>query len=155
MDSIIYNTGQYGPFILYIATVYTLWGKNNSLLFFIFGQFINWLSNSAIKNILKIPRPNLIDKSYVLDKMSFIELMQKDVYGMPSGHAQTSSFATYYTYLVTKDSRILILFIGITLIVMWQRVYNKFHTLFQVSVGAIIGICNAVLFASLNKSLLV
>jgi membrane-associated phospholipid phosphatase len=155
MNDFIYNIGQYGPVLLYIATVYTLWNKNHSLLFFIFGQFINGLSNIAIKNILKIPRPNLIDKSYVLDKMSFIELIQKDVYGLPSGHAQTSSFAAYYTYLVTNDSRLLILFIGITLIVMWQRVYYNYHTFFQVSVGAVIGVGNAAFFALLNKSFLV
>ena len=69
--------------------------------------------------------------------------------GMPSGHAQSSFlFATFWS-LLGQESWI-ILYIH-ALLVAYQRVYTKCHTVPQVVVGAIIGIVNGIITHELLK----
>jgi membrane-associated phospholipid phosphatase len=58
---------------------------------------------------------------------------------MPSGHAQSVFFSTIFIYLALKQKNILFLYIIISFIVCYQRVYYEYHTLSQVIVGSIVG----------------
>ena len=60
--------------------------------------------------------------------------------GMPSGHAQSSFFSVIFIYLALKDIKIIIVYLFIALITMYQRVLFKQHTVLQVSAGAIVGV---------------
>jgi membrane-associated phospholipid phosphatase len=145
MDEIIYTIGQHGPVILMVVALYTLWGKSTMVSFVFLGQIVNWFINAMLKFLIKQPRPTTNDPSYVLDRMTFAEIVSRDPYGMPSGHAQTSAFVACFVYLVTRDVRWTLFSVCILFITMWQRVEYDYHTLLQVSVGAAVGTINAVI----------
>ena len=93
------------------------------------------LVNFIVKSITKQPRP-----SHVTHTTRFIlkNGLLYDVYGMPSGHAQSVVFSMVYYYLVLNHG-FLLLFLGISMITLIERVYDKHHTFMQVFVGAILG----------------
>jgi membrane-associated phospholipid phosphatase len=62
-----------------------------------------------------------------------------DIYGMPSGHAQTAFFITVFLYLSLKHKNLLYLCILFSLLICYQRVKFGFHSISQVIVGSIIG----------------
>ena len=59
---------------------------------------------------------------------------------MPSGHAQSVFFSTFFIYLALKDIKITIFYFIVALLTMYQRVLFKQHTVLQVFAGAIVGI---------------
>ena len=142
MDAIIYNIGQHGPVILMLVALYTLWGKSTMVSFVFLGQIVNWFINATLKFIIKQKRPMT---------MSFVDIVSRDPYGMPSGHAQTSAFVACFMYLATRDVRWTLFSVCILFISMWQRVEYDYHTLLQVSVGAAVGTINAVVCYKLAR----
>jgi membrane-associated phospholipid phosphatase len=62
-----------------------------------------------------------------------------DIFGMPSGHAQSCLFSSVYTYLSLKDNNILYLYLFFSLLTVIQRVVFKYHTILQVIIGSIVG----------------
>jgi membrane-associated phospholipid phosphatase len=99
------------------------------------------LVNFIAKSITKQPRP-----SHTRHTTRFIlkDGLLYDVYGMPSGHAQSVVFSTVYYYLVMNNG-FLLFFIGISMITLVERVHDHHHTVMQVMVGAILGGLIAVL----------
>ncbi len=144
MDAIIFNIGQYAPVILMLVALYTLWGKSTMVSFVFLGQIVNWFINAMLKFLIKQKRPMTKDPSYLLDRMTFAEIISRDPYGMPSGHAQTSAFVACFMYLATRDVRWTLFSVCILFISMWQRVEYDYHTALQVSVGAVVGTVNAI-----------
>jgi membrane-associated phospholipid phosphatase len=65
--------------------------------------------------------------------------MPYDVFGMPSGHAQAALFSTVFIYLSLKKTNILLFYLLISAFTMVQRIYNNYHTLFQIIIGDIVG----------------
>jgi membrane-associated phospholipid phosphatase len=63
-----------------------------------------------------------------------------DIYGMPSGHAQTILFSTTFIYFSLHQQNILYLYLGISIITMIHRLIFKYHTVIQVLIGAVVGI---------------
>ena len=64
----------------------------------------------------------------------------KDVYGMPSGHAQSVAFSLAYLYFVQEKLYITLFhscILGLTIFQRWN--YRK-HTLVQLAVGVLVGI---------------
>jgi len=78
--------------------------------------------------------------------------------GMPSGHALSISFFATFMILSIKYKNALhnsiknILFILLAVAGMWQRVYVKCHTTFQVICGSIIGITLGVVTNRIYKN---
>ena len=68
---------------------------------------------------------------------------------MPSGHAQSVSFSTIFIYLSLHNIYLTSIFIIISFIAIFQRVYLNFHTLEQVIVGILVGSFLSYLFYKL------
>jgi membrane-associated phospholipid phosphatase len=137
--------GQYGPFILLFMSFYFLKNLNNYLFYFTFGYFLNILLNIVLKGLFKQPRPMDDERLFniaIKNGKRFLmhNGMPFDMFGMPSGHAQSVMYSTCFIFLVLKDIKITIFYLLISIITFYQRVIEKYHTVFQVFVGCIVGI---------------
>ena len=137
--------GTYGPIILFLISVFLLWNKSNYLTYYIYGYILNLLLTLFLKGVFKQPRPSEDQKLFKLaikesKSIYFIDGYPHDVFGMPSGHAQSAFFSTVFIYLALKDIKISILYLIISLLTMYQRVLFNSHTVLQVLAGALVGI---------------
>lgn len=153
---IINNMGSYGPLLLFFQSIYFLQKKPNYMIYYITGFFIDGLTNILLKGIIKQPRPFIdIDTHNLalthLRRFMFKDGILFDIYGMPSGHAQSVMFSTTFIYLVSKDKFITGLYLFLSLITFYQRVEQNMHTLVQVLVGALCGISTGSLFYYLGQ----
>jgi len=139
------NVGKMGPIILLISSSYLLWNKSNLLFYYIIGLFCNSILNLVLKGIIQQPRPcedltlfNLAIKNG--RRFVFKDgVVPHDIFGMPSGHAESCVFSTIYIYLSLKNIKIAGFYLIISGLTMTQRVVYNQHTVLQVIVGAIIG----------------
>eukprot|EP01060_Flectonema_neradi_P021237 TRINITY_DN28782_c0_g1_i1.p1 TRINITY_DN28782_c0_g1~~TRINITY_DN28782_c0_g1_i1.p1 ORF type:complete len:197 (+),score=8.10 TRINITY_DN28782_c0_g1_i1:65-655(+) len=108
------------------------------------GVIINDLINIILKNTIKEERPS----GTGLDDVS---------YGMPSRHAQFTTFACVFLMLKTplrKKTALLHLFLlSTSLFMAFARVYLQYHTIFQVVVGCLVGVIFALFWYPLSKYL--
>jgi len=144
LSTIFDRFGQYGPVILIIYSCYLLWDKSNLFFYYIVGIFINAILNLIIKGIIQEPRPSEDLKTFELSlkngrRFLFKDGIPHDIFGMPSGHTQSSLFSTIFIFLSLKNLNILRVYLLISFIIMAQRVAFKHHTIPQVIVGAIVG----------------
>jgi membrane-associated phospholipid phosphatase len=98
----------------------------------------------VLKGIFQQPRPSEDIKTFNLaiehgKRFIFKDGMPYDIFGMPSGHAQTLLFSTAFIYLALRNKKIFYLYLLISIITLCQRVVFKHHTIIQVLVGSIIG----------------
>ena len=100
-----------------------------------FAYITSWILNSALKEIIHIPRPFELDKS-------IIPLRPETATGFsfPSGHTQ--SIASLSTAVMLGFRQKWLYIVGAILIVImaWSRLYLGVHTLMDVTGGALIGI---------------
>jgi membrane-associated phospholipid phosphatase len=146
-SDIIGTIGYFGPNILIILSLWLLRKTRILLLLYIFGSIINIFLNFVLKNLIKEPRPK--EDNTNLEWIKNKETNGRvsiDVYGMPSGHAQSIMFSTAFIYLALKDLKWVLLFLIISFITLKQRYDYKNHTFFQLFVGGIIGIIVGNLF---------
>lgn len=149
MDSIIDYIGYQGPIITSFITFFSLLGKPPFLLIFLLGSILNNSLNSELKLIIKEPRPKN-PLPYIDDNL----MKGAHVYGMPSGHAQTTSFAVTFLILTKRPIHLIIpsIFIGtLTLIQRWK--YRR-HSIEQLAVGSIVGSFFAYIFFWITTSYL-
>jgi membrane-associated phospholipid phosphatase len=168
MEGIVDEIGYQGPLILTTLTSIQLLKQPYFLITYLVGFFINKQLNKGLKLIFREPRPEPIDlkKDQERDPLRFFKkaLMRSDgiyiskahIYGMPSGHAQTASYALAFLYLIKKrtnyflkrmDQTTILFFIMITIyfITIYQRWNSKAHSLFQLTIGTIVGTCFAII----------
>jgi len=141
----IYNFGKMAPLLLFVNSLYLLWNKNNLFYYYVCGVFLNAILNLVLKGIIKEPRPSEDPKLFNIAlkhsiRFKFINGYPHDIFGMPSGHAQSAFFSTIFIYLALKDIRITIGYLIVALLTMYQRVLFKDHSVIQVIAGAIVGI---------------
>ena len=144
LSTIFDKFGQYGPVILIIYSCYLLWDKSNLFFYYIVGIFINAILNLIIKGIIQEPRPSEDLKTFELSlkngrRFLFKDGIPHDIFGMPSGHTQSSLFSAIFVFLSLKNLNILRVYLLISFIIMTQRVAFNHHTINQVIVGAIVG----------------
>ena len=142
--NILYELGNYGPILLIILSWYLLWDYKNLFFYYNVGIIVNIILNTILKGIIQEPRPMFDNK-----KVHLIRTHAKDfflqngipfeIFGMPSGHAQTAFFSTIFIYLSLKHTNLLYLYLLISLITCYQRVEFDFHSISQVVVGAFVG----------------
>ncbi len=157
---LINSIGSYGPLLLFFQSSYFLQKKSNYMIYYITGFFIDGLANILLKGIIKQPRPFIDTDTHNLALTHLRRFMFKDgilfdIYGMPSGHAQSVMFSTTFIYLVLKDKFIAGLYLFISLITFYQRIQNNMHTFSQVLVGAFVGICSGTIFYYLGQKNLI
>ena len=136
--------GFLGPVVLAITSGYLLWDKNTLFFYYIFGFFFDVLLNLVLKGLIQQPRPSENIQTFNLalthgKRFLFKNGMPHDIFGMPSGHAQSVFFSTVFIYCALKKKYILYGYLLMSLIVTAQRVFFMHHTPLQVFVGAIIG----------------
>ena len=139
------EVGGYGPIILNFLSIYLLWDKNNLLFYYIIGIFVNAILNLVLKGIFQQPRPSEDYDKFNLalkhgKRFIFKNGVPFDVFGMPSGHAQSCLYSTVFIYLALQKTNILYLYLFFSLLTIIQRVVYNHHTVFQVIVGAFVGV---------------
>ena len=145
MSMLLFNEiGGYGPLILFILSNYLLWDKHNLFFYYNIGIFVNAILNLILKGIFQQPRPSEDTNKFNLalkygKRFLFKDGIPYDIFGMPSGHSQSSLFSSIFIYFSLKKLNILYLYLFISLITMAQRVSYNYHTVFQVIVGALVG----------------
>ena len=136
--------GEFAPIILFLSSLYLLLDKDNLFFYYIFGIFTNILLNLILKGIIQQPRPLDDEKLFNLalrnaNKDVFKDGIPFNVFGMPSGHAQSVLFSTVFIYLALKYKKILLFYLSISIFTMIQRIYNNYHSISQIIVGDIVG----------------
>jgi len=132
--SIMDYVGYQGPFIISLLTFFSLLGKPPFLFMFILGSILNYELNNQLKYMIKEPRPK-----YPLPYIDDDLIKCAQIYGMPSGHAQITSFAILFLLLTKRPFYLTLfsVFIGIfTLIQRWK--YRR-HTIEQLIGGLVVG----------------
>lgn len=136
--------GSFGPLILIFISMYLLWNKHNLFFYYTVGIFIDNIINLILKGLFLQPRPSIDKKDFDLalkhgKRFIFKDGMPYDMFGMPSGHSQSSFFSTVFVYLSLKKNNIAYIYLTISLLTMLQRVVYNHHSVLQVCVGATIG----------------
>ena len=124
--------GYIGPIILFFLNIYHYFYRKIYLFAYLLGFGFNILMNKLIKQIIKEPRPD--DSRHI----KFMEQFHgSEIYGMPSGHAQSVFYSAIFLY----DAHILMFYFSlfISLITLFQRYKFKRHTLTQLFVGSCLG----------------
>jgi len=142
--NILYEIGEYGPIILIFLSWFLLRDNNNLLFYYTVGIFVNAIINLILKGIIQQPRPVFDSKNIKLASMHTKEKFYAtgipfDIFGMPSGHTQSTLFSTVFIYLSLKHNNITYLYLFITLLTCYQRIISNYHSLSQIIVGSIIG----------------
>jgi len=145
VKSLILFFGRSGPLILFFTSICLLWNKSNLLYYYIIGIFLNAILNVVLKGIIKEPRPSEDPKLFNIAlkhsiRFKFVNGYPHDIFGMPSGHAQSVFFSTIFVYLALKNIKLSVFYLLISLLTMYQRVLFKAHTILQVFAGATVGI---------------
>ena len=141
--NILSMIGNYGPIILLILSLYLLQKTSNAFYYYIIGFILNLLLNIILKLTFKQPRPKDDDDLFKLalnhmNRHNYI--LPFNIYGMPSGHAQSVFYSTIFIHLMLHNTKITILYLLISIITIFQRVEELHHTIFQVIIGSFVGI---------------
>ena len=137
---IIDYIGHYGPPIVFVLTLYSLFERHIYVFVFLFGSLTNCWVNMLLKQVFREPRPP--------NPLPFVDsndLIGNNYYGLPSGHAQSVFFSLTFLYQVMKpgsnSDTIFTLYIMscITVLTLYQRWKYRRHTIKQLIVGAIVG----------------
>jgi len=142
---ILNKLGDYGPILLFFYSLFLLWEYKNMFFYYNIGIFFSIILNLIFKGIIQEPRPMFDNKKINLVKMYGKNYLYQngipfDIFGMPSGHAQTAFFSTIFVYLTLKNINILIFYILFSILICYQRVKYEYHSIQQVIVGSIVGV---------------
>lgn len=130
----LFTIGYYGPILLIFINIYILYDRFFWCIVYILFVVINTFLNKVLKTWIKEPRPKDW-KSFA----TFETLEKEESYGMPSGHAQSAIFSVMFYYLLFGVDEILYVMLFITTLTVFQRWYNKNHTILQLLMGLIVG----------------
>ncbi len=148
--------GSNMPLLMILANIVLLQKKTYYQYFFVVFVIINVLLNTFLKQVIKQPRPSIDDRTFQLMMKKSERFVRKhgmpyDIFGMPSGHAQSTFFSTVYNYMVFRDARMSAVFLFFCLWTMFQRVLFNHHTIAQVVAGAAVGAAFAYLVFELAR----
>jgi len=130
----IFFIGYYGPIIVLIINIYLMRHRFFWLYIYLFFVVINTYINKALKILIKEPRPSNW-KTFI----EFEKLKDEEQYGMPSGHAQSISFSIFFYYLLFGITPYIYVMLSILLLALFQRWYNRNHTILQLIIGLVVG----------------
>jgi membrane-associated phospholipid phosphatase len=131
--------GLYAPLILVFISIFILQNKTKYLQVFIIGLILNSILNAILKYAIKEPRPSK-DSRILEMAIANGQRFGYDMYGMPSGHAQTCAYNLAFVTLVLNNSFITGLYLVISAISMYQRYKYGNHTILQLIVGFSVGL---------------
>lgn len=140
------ETGKIGPIILLLLSIHLLWEKSKLLYYYLYGFLANTIINILLKLIIKEPRPSVDQNKFDLilnqskNNSIYKKLIHYPMLGMPSGHAQSVIYSTIFIFLALKQYKLLALYLFISFITIYQRVFFNYHTIEQVIVAILIGL---------------
>jgi membrane-associated phospholipid phosphatase len=140
IKEILNYVGYMGPIITSGITTIIILENTKYLIGFIIGGFLNYYLNGFIKLMIKQPRPTN-PVHYIDDDL----ITGTQTYGMPSGHAQITTYALVFLYLINKtqnksqNKTWLLLSVFVYGLTIYQRWSFRRHTLEQLAIGTIIG----------------
>jgi membrane-associated phospholipid phosphatase len=148
MFELFQKIGENGPMILLFITIFFLRNKYNLLFYYILFCVISLLLNLFLKGLFQQPRPSINPKTFQLmmknkERYIYKHGIPYDIFGMPSGHAQSVWLSSIFIYLSLHDIKITLLYLLITFVTLTQRVIDNHHTVLQVIIGSIIGVALA------------
>jgi hypothetical protein len=133
----VYKIGFMGPILLIFVTIYSLWNQQKYLYTYLVFSIGSTIVNKILKNIIKQDRPSnskkIMNESYT----------GSEIYGMPSGHAQSTFFSISFLYFAIGSRQWMLLELVIAALVIYQRWKYRQHTLEQLFAGSLLGICFA------------
>lgn len=137
--------GGYGPLILAIFSVFLLRSKETLLKYYLVGLFFNSILNYFLKGVFQHSRPSVDENVFNAalkhgKRIIYKDGIPSDIFGMPSGHAESALYSTGYIYFVLKNVNITFMYSVFSLITVFQRVYFSYHTILQVIIGSFIGV---------------
>jgi membrane-associated phospholipid phosphatase len=137
--------GSYGPILLLFLSMFLLWDNHNLFFYYTLGIFVNTILNLILKAIIQQPRPTEDVKKFNLalthgKRFFFKDGVPFNIFGMPSGHAQSAFFSTAFIYLSLRHENWFYFYAIFSLLIVLQRVVFNYHTVLQVIVGAVIGV---------------
>jgi membrane-associated phospholipid phosphatase len=135
MDNSIFDKiGFFGPLILFSIGIYNLLDQKIYLVSYLVFFITNTLVNKILKTLIQQERPrngkSIMDEQY----------KGTEIYGMPSGHAQSSFYSLSFLYFVKGSPEWLILELFIASLTVFQRWKYRQHTPEQLFTGSIVGI---------------
>lgn len=122
--------GYWSPVILASIGIMNL--PNTEI--FIALLIINIIINKVLKKWIRQPRPEGSETLY-----SWENYQDEEQFGMPSGHAELSSFSVSYLYWMQGSIAWLIVGIFLTIMTCIQRWRFKLHSIPQLAVGIAVG----------------
>jgi membrane-associated phospholipid phosphatase len=145
MQETIEKLGFVGPFVLFSIGVYNLWNQKKYLMSYLVFFIGNTIVNKILKIIIKQKRPG--DGIKIMNE----EYSGVEIYGMPSGHAQSAFFSIAFLYFVKGSPSWLIIELFIAALTIYQRWKYRQHTVEQLFTGSFIGIGFAYVSVYLTK----
>ena len=144
-SSFMYKLGSFGPFILFLCSLYLLRKKKNLFMYYLYGSFLNVILNLILKGMIKQSRPLEDPELFKIavkhgNRFKFINGIPHDIFGMPSGHAQNVFYSTFFIFLALRNHYVTTFFLLTSLLISYQRVLFNEHTILQVIVGGMVGI---------------
>jgi|TARA_B110000285_G_scaffold75038_1_gene86369 membrane-associated phospholipid phosphatase len=128
------TVGFLGPFILLGIGIWQLWGNSGFWCAYLVVFSMNSFINKIAKAIVKQPRPpageSIMNENYAGTEM----------YGMPSGHAQSVFSSLTFLYLVKESPAWLFGELFIAGLTVYQRWKYRRHTVEQLGVGSVLGV---------------
>ena len=137
IDTLAYNSA----FITIFINTFALYDQKKYLAIFYFVHLALYQIVITLKNIIKQPRP-----TGYLSINDGGEYINKERYGMPSGHSAFVFYSTTFLWLVKQNIPLLLVELFLCAITVYQRYEYKKHTIEQLVVGAVLG--SAVAFCS-------
>ena len=121
--------GVSGPIILGISSLVLLYNKSNLFSVYIIGFIINSLLNILLKGIIKQPRPSEDIHVFNIKLMSG-KRIGYDKFGMPSGHAQSVFYSTFFILFALKNNIITFFYFIISFLTIYQRIKYLNHSIY-------------------------
>jgi membrane-associated phospholipid phosphatase len=121
-----------------------LWNKKNLLYYYLIGAFLNTIVNITLKGYIQQPRPSDNEKLFKIAFKNVKSTIFKqgtpyDIFGMPSGHAQSCFYSTFFILFALKNRYIFTIYLFFSLLITFQRICFSYHTVFQMFVGCAVG----------------
>lgn len=144
LNSTFHYIENYAPLFLVFVTFILLWNKPKLSIFYLIGLLLNSILNIILKGIFQQARPSDDPKLLKIALKNGTQTIFKNgvpynIFGMPSGHSQSSFYSAFFILFALKNKYIFTVYLFFSLLISFQRVYYNHHTVFQVFVGAIIG----------------
>jgi membrane-associated phospholipid phosphatase len=131
---IIDGIGFYAPYLLFLTTILYSWTRKVYLMGYLVFFTANTLLNKLLKLTFREHRPT--DYQIFAD---FEKTTGEEIFGMPSGHAQSVSFSIIFLYLLTNSMTLFLITTFIGSICIYQRWKYRRHTIKQLVIGTFIG----------------